>query len=410
MDSKYVKSYKSDIYIMIPFTMDTNMDIKEEKEDMISEEFLSYMEENSIYECNSKVTKDLKRKFLGKNYLACLNYNYDGKILDKELVYLFLTEHKSTGIYVLTIMDLKNKFSPTQIEDQVTTDNILLYDENDNTVDINTYMKEKYGLNRCGEAKILLSISNKPKDFLEFKSMLACETYKTFVENGQYYKLTSKEIEKICDDNFSEYDFYEIYASRSSIVYVLNTFSDDSIANIQDEIPILFIIELIMFQNAAVLRTNNKIIEQLSENETVSLSFIEDLYKEFGKTIRFWNKNVFKYITVQNISSKINEAFGTKNIIDEYYKNQDFLEHIVNLRDIQNSNRESKVLNIIVLILTLVQVIPVILEFLNWVFSLNIHVNYLYIINISVVLLVLIIILLNRKIKKNKNRKIRELR
>lgn len=31
MESEYVKSYKSDIYIMIPFTMDTSMDIKEEK-------------------------------------------------------------------------------------------------------------------------------------------------------------------------------------------------------------------------------------------------------------------------------------------------------------------------------------------------------------------------------------------
>ena len=80
-------------------------------------------------------------------------------------------------------------------------------------------------------------------------------------------------------------------------------------------------------------------------------------------------------MTVQNVSSKINDAFGTKNIIEEYYKNQNHLEHIVNLRDIQDSNRESKILNIIVLILTIVQVIPIIIEFINWFFSLNIKFN-----------------------------------
>ena len=196
--------------------------------------------------------------------------------------------------------------------------------------------------------------------------MIASESY---TSDRVDYKLNSKEFKKICSDNFSQYDFYEIYASRDAVVYVLHTFDDNLITNIQDEVPILFIMELIMFQDAAVLRTNNKIVDQLSKNGSVSISFIENLYKEFGKTIKFWNKGVFKYETVQNLSSKINEAFGTENTLAEYYKNQDFLEHIVNLRDLQNSNKESKILNIIALVLTVVQVVPLILEFIDWFFE-----------------------------------------
>lgn len=159
-----------------------------------------------------------------------------------------------------------------------------------------------------------------------------------------------------------------------------------------------------MLQSASVLRTNNEIIEQLSKGGTVSLRFIENLYKEFGKTIRFWNKDVFKYVTVQNISSKINEAFDTKNITEEYYKNQDFLEHIVNLRDIQDSNKESKILNIIVLILTIVQVIPIIIEFVNWFFSLNIkNFGFIYWVDLSILLLILVILLLKKRIEKKKS-------
>ena len=358
MEEDYIKTFKSDIYIMIPFKSIGQVIIpKDIKSDENAKEYLNCIEEYSNYQCNNKVTKDLKRNFIGKNYIACLNYNYDGNVITKEPIYMFITYHKSTGLYLLTIMNLKNKFSPTQIQDQVTTDNIFVYDESNNMVNINEYMKNHYNLERCGEAKTLLSISNKPENQLEFNCMLASETFKSFVDNGQYYRLTSKEIEKASNDNFSQYDFYEIYAYKSSVIYVLKTFGDNDILNIQDEIPILFIMEFIMFQSASVLRTNNEIIEQLSKGETVSLKFIEKLYKEFGKTIRFWNKDVFKYVTVQNVSSKINDAFGTKNIIEEYYKNQNHLEHIVNLRDIQDSNRESKILNIIVLILTIVQVI-----------------------------------------------------
>ena len=271
-------------------------------------------------------------------------------------------------------------------------------------ININEFMKNKFKLERCGEAKTLLSLSNKPKDSLEFNCMLASETYKSFADDGHYYRLTSEEIEKASKDNFSQYDFYEIYAYKSAVIYILKTFGDNDILNIQDEIPILFIMELIMLQSASVLRTNNEIIEQLSKGGTVSLRFIENLYKEFGKTIRFWNKDVFKYITVQNISSKINEAFDTKNITEEYYKNQDFLEHIVNLRDIQDSNKESKILNIIVLILTIVQVIPIIIEFVNWFFSLNIkNFGFIYWVDLSILLLILVILLLKKRIEKKKN-------
>ena len=194
MNENYVKTFKSDIYIMIPFKSMGHVNISQNIEcDEIAREYLNCIKEKSAYE-NKNVTKDLKRTFIGKNYIACLNYNYDGNVITKEPVYMFLTEHKLTGLYLLTIMNLKNKFSPTQIQDQVTTDNIFIYDESNKMININDFMKNKYKLERCGEAKTLLSLSNKPKDSLEFNCMLASETYKSFADDGHYYRLTSEEI------------------------------------------------------------------------------------------------------------------------------------------------------------------------------------------------------------------------
>lgn len=408
INNDYEKTYKSDFYIMIPFTSNHNINnLKSMNNDELSKEFLKCMNDTAIYECDNSVSKDMNRFFLGKNYIACLSDEYDGTVITKEEIYMFLTRHSSTGIYVLTIMNLGNNFSPTQIEDQVTTDNIFIYDDN-TLININNYMKNKFNLKRCGEAKSLLSISNKPRDYLEFECMMASESY---TSNKINYKLNSKEFKKMCENNFAQYDFYEIYASRDAVVYVLHTFDDNLITNIQDEVPILFIMELIMFQDASVLRTNNKIVEQLSKSGSVSISFIESLYKEFGKTIRFWNKGVFKYETVQNLSSKINEAFGTKNTLDEYYKNQDFLEHIVNLRDVQNSNKESKILNIIAIVLTIVQVVPLIMEFIDWFFETDFNrINIFspkYVFSVSTLLIIILIILIRKKVIKNKQRKMK---
>lgn len=408
MNDNYEKTYKSDFYIMIPFTSNHNINnLKSMNNDELSKEFLKCMNDTAIYECDNSVSKDMNRFFLGKNYIACLSDEYDGTVITKEEIYMFLTRHSSTGIYVLTIMNLGNNFSPTQIEDQITTDNIFIYDDN-TLININNYMKNKFNLKRCGEAKSLLSISNKPRDYLEFECMMASESY---TSNKINYKLNSKEFKKMCENNFAQYDFYEIYASRDAVVYVLHTFDDNLITNIQDEVPILFIMELIMFQDASVLRTNNKIVEQLSKSGSVSISFIESLYKEFGKTIRFWNKGVFKYETVQNLSSKINEAFGTKNTLDEYYKNQDFLEHIVNLRDVQNSNKESKILNIIAIVLTIVQVVPLIMEFIDWFFETDFNrINIFspkYVFSVSTLLIIILIILIRKKVIKNKQRKMK---
>ena len=76
----------------------------------------------------------IHRFFIGKNHIACLSDEYDGTVITKEEIYMFLTVHNPTGIYILTLMNLGSDFSPTQIEDQVTTDNIFIYDDDNNLI------------------------------------------------------------------------------------------------------------------------------------------------------------------------------------------------------------------------------------------------------------------------------------
>ena len=389
--------YDSDIYILIPYSSNSCgiMDFHV-KDTTVSKRFIDLMNKTSLLECSTDVCRDLKRIYVGKCNLACFNDLYDGVVEAKEEFDMFFTIDEVTGIYLLTLMNLNNSFSTTQIQDQVSSNNLFICDQN-NIVRLDDFINEKYGLIKCGDAKVLISLSAKPKSDLEFLCMLAGEAYDSKID----YSLKSNEILDMSKHNFSQYDFYEIYASKNSVVYILNELNDSEELSINEEAPILFIMELIMFQNASVLRTNKSIVSKLSGDGKVSLKDIENLYIEFGKTIKFWSNERFKYLSSQIVAEHINRSFETQKVLDDYYNNQNFLEHIVNLRDVQNSNREGRILNIVVIFLTILQVIPILIQFYDYaqtgVYSNNL-INY---VGLGIVfILVIILFIKNRNTKK----------
>lgn len=401
------KDYKNDVYIMMPLS--GNM-VKNVQNQNIKEDF-SYIEtidKLSKYECNNNIVKKIKRTFLGKYKLAYMNDEYDGNILGKIDSYFYLTSHQDTNLNILTIVIPDNKYSATQIQDQVSSNNLyILIDEN--MVNVEEYIEKNYNLVKCGDTKTVLCLSNKPSNPNELNYMLASESFNS-IYNKKYNsnKISSTQIENISSVNIAQYEFYEAYSSRTSIVYIMKSFLNDLEKRLPYEAILLFIVELNIFQISAIKRTNKKIMDGLSKEGNVSLKFIETLYKEFGKTVVFWDYNNFNYSTSQYLANQINESFKTNEELDTYYRNQNFLEHIVDLKDAQLSNKENKILNVIVLILTLLQVIPVIISFLQWLFDKYTDGNLLPIFtttgSLSAITLILLIVLLQRKNKENRKK------
>lgn len=397
----YKKTYQDDLYIMMPFVGKVDIESIREECDKYSS-YIDIMKKSSEYECNNSVAKNLKRIYIGRKEIAFMNDNYNGEVVDKITGILFLTVHLETNLNILTIMFPNNKVSTTQLQDQAASDNLFLY-ENGELKNIQTYMEEKYKLKKCGEAKSVVCLSNMPKEKDELYSMLAGETYNG--EHNEKYidsSITANKIRQLAENNIGQYGFYEAYASNVSIIYIMKQFSNKLEENIEYESLILFIVELTILQNVAIQRTNQKIIEGLSKEGNVSLKFIEELYKEFGKTVRFWNYNNFRYSISQNLANEINKSFETQECLDTYLRNQNFLEHIVDLKNAQSTNRENKILNAIVILLTLLQVLPVIISFLEWVLKdTTIQVPYVFGgLTGGITLLIIILIVLRKRRKK----------
>ena len=396
---KFAKAYKDDFYIMIPFTGEEP--IIEENNDDIGNSYANSLNKFTDYECNNNIVKSLNRKFLGKLLLGCIDDYYTKEVLQTQEAYLFLTSHKKTKLHILTVVVPNNKMSTTMLQDQATSDNLYIY--NNDWINLITYIEKKYNFKICGKPKTIVCLSNKPKNIEEMNAMLASEAFEgEYTINYDESILTSNALEEIAKNDISQYGFFEAYASDISIVFILKNFSDIYKENLRQQTLVLVVAELVMLQDASIKRTNQKIVEGLSKEGNVSLKFIENLYKEFGKTVVFWDTDNFYYRSSQSFADSIYKSFKTHEHFELYKKDQEFLEHIVDLKNAQSTNRENKILNIIAILLALLQVVPVIIEFINWLLGKVSFSNVLFAISGTGITFTLILLIIIKYRKSNK--------
>jgi hypothetical protein len=260
-------------------------------------------------------------------------------------------------MYILTLLLVDSPFSATQVQDQLSYGYLKIKNpdcnQQRNYISFYEYIRLKYGLLKCGEGKSLLCMSNKPKDPREFQNILSGEVYNS-MHIG--YHIQSKEIEEMCRTNHAQYDYYEVYLSDVVIAFILKEFEEDVTERIALTATYAFIAELVMFQNTSLAKTNIKITNALSNEGDISHEQIYELYREFGKTVRFWEIRNFKYNGTQAEAACITKAFSNEELKQNYYEHQEFLEHIVELKTAQTEAVNGTILNIVATVLAFIQI------------------------------------------------------
>lgn len=363
----YFKSYKSDIYLLLPLAdnvknhrMDALFDSKENQNvPEIPEALLEGLNDCLTYEMSNAVLEELETLYLDEFTFLHTTDDYppEGEeiVVGTEKMYAILTAHRPTHMYVLTLLLPDSPFSTTQVLDQMSYGYLKIVDpENPGKyIGIYEYIRKKYGLLKCGDAKSLLCMSNKPKDPREFQNILSAEVYNSMHID---YHIQSKEIEERCNTNYAQYDYYEVYLSDVVIAFVMKEFSEDIFDRIALTATYAFIAELVMFQNTSLAKTNIKITNSLANNGDISHEEVHALYTEFGKTVRFWEIRNFKYNGTQAEAACITKAFSNEELKQTYYEHQEFLERIVELKSAQTEAVNGTVLNIIATVLAFIQI------------------------------------------------------
>ncbi len=283
-------------------------------------------------------------------------------IIGEEEVHLFLTAHKNTRMYVLTMFIPNCSFSTSQIEDQMSYGYLKIRnkDNPNKFIRIEDYLRAKYGLISCGKGKCLVCMSERPKikegKSDEFLNIMSAEVYNSM---HQDFHISGEKVKEWATKSYAQYDYYDVYLSDTVVAYIpTKEFGYDS--NIKRRIDLMatyaFIVELTMLQNTALARTNYKVSNALCNDGKISNTEILNLYEEFGKTVHFWEKHNYKYSGTQLEAECIMSAFGNEELKAAYTEYQDYLGKIVELQVSEESNRNSNILNIAVAFLTIVSI------------------------------------------------------
>ncbi len=373
----YKKTYKDDIYFFIPMTskgtdgsfnriLDANKREHSDEEDFdytptedlsqlpFGELYCKVLNRHVEYECNSDAFKgeNMSRIYLGEFPLACYDDDYDGIPLDTEKAHLFVTAHKNTGLYIITLAIPDNTYNPSQLIDQMSTGHLEILDpETNKFITADRYVGDRFDLTVCGESKCVICMSNKPEIDIELPYILSGET---MVSKHIDYKIRPEHMEKLTECR-AIYDYYDSYISRSVIAFVFKNYSEEISVRMSDEASELFIVEIVLFQNTAVLRTNRRVVKELEDNREISMTDIDAMYIEFGKTVLFWNSDIFKYPFSQIEADAVIESFGIKETLDDYHRNQQFLDRLIELKSNIVEQQSDNVMNNILFFLSCIE-------------------------------------------------------
>lgn len=383
------KTHRNDIYLFLPFTTEDkdaavnslfnsstqcaneNMQAKDQEWE-IPRFLMEKLKYCIDYECEDSVAEEIETIYLGTFDFLHTNDMYEGDVVGEEKIHCLLTAHRKTCLYVLTIIFTDSKFYTTQIEDQFSYNYLRIKnpDGSGDYIAIEKYLENRYGLISCGKGKILVCMSNKPENPEEFRHIMAAEVF-----NGleQEYTLScdGEIAKKWCETDCTHYNSYSIFLSNLVIAFIPDNFDSNAKNRIEQMATYAFIAILTMFQNTSIARINKKIAKALSYEGRIANKDVLEVYKEFGKTARFWEIHTYRYAGAQLEAECIIKAFGNAELMEECKRQQEFLEKIVNLQASESAKRSGFFLNIMAVIIAADQlkgfVVSIIENFCNWI-------------------------------------------
>jgi hypothetical protein len=224
-------------------------------------------------------------------------------------------------------------------------------------------------------------MSKKPETDQEFLNILAGESYNSM---RQDFFIRYKKLEDSAKDNKAIYDYYEAYMTESvvAIIFGEDVFKIDKNslnknraeiekgkARVKLTATYVFIVEMIMFQNIALNRVINKVSKALSHDGDIDYDYVMQLNEDYAKTVKFWQSNNFKYFGTQREAEQIRRAFDNDELLANYRSQQNFLEHMVEVKTARNEHRSDLTMNIILFMLAIVEARDYITQIISGIYS-----------------------------------------
>lgn len=360
--------FSGNIYIAIPSFLDEKCSFKhfcKTKVSQNSEDIPLLVELTK--RCNNEIASDvhqsLERFYLGEYELAC----YDQFECSEENGFykkanLYVSLHNKTCLGVVTVEFHNQQFAVSQLLDRVSQDNLVVRHEDHSIQTLKDLLAEKFQINAFSTAaKVCLSTRNAiHKDVLPY--YLANETFNS---NDMQAQIISSELQQKTLNNVAQYNSSDLFVGRHSVLRIDKRQGSNVYPELQSDSTFIFIIEALLFKEAAVLRTNQQVLRAISKAELLSLKTMEKVTSSFAVTMPFWDIRIFKYLTAQHLANHLEKNFGIDKHFDLYEKNQQFLQHKINIRQGIEEDSKNKVLYLIAIVLFIFEISPYLFNLFN---------------------------------------------
>ncbi len=182
------------------------------------------------------------------------------------------------------------------------------------------------------------------------------------MERNPMGTLTGPSLRSYCQDNFAQYDTADVYAAEKCLVEISHTCQTDLYTRLSVESLEIYFVELLSMQTASIHRICAKILQYMNGSELLGSEKDYDklitLSSEMSSAVLFFDYNQFLYPTVSIACKKISQRFGMEGELEKYYKYREILEQMIQLSHEQRDKIENNNLNLLLLLLTVVQVLP----------------------------------------------------
>lgn len=391
----------SDLYLFIPGKTEKQSKAWEELPEVNSEFFNIFkdnIQEIIRQEYNSDYVKKLDRKCIGKVTLE-LEDTVDGNIYYQDAV-AGIVKHE-TGFCIMEIMIPNCSIGGVKLLNYYCGNmlNILYNNEAYSVEDFMLHLKlRRYGKKRS----MVFSYDEMTEE--EKINTLANEEFPMGVIGGDF-------LEKVRCENIAQYDTAEVFVSNETMLENckdINIFGDERLVYNAIEI---FFLELILFQDAAI----DKIYIDLQNESDKQRGFrdisnaterYEQLSFDMAQAMRFGDYNQFNFPTVRSSAKRIAECFGLDQVFEKYQVNKELLATMIESNKRKVSERQNRIKNIFLLLISAVSVVATVGEILDaWLSNEQTKVNA-YLIALGIVSLGFFVYMLIAFIDAKRNRSI----
>lgn len=354
------EQFNGNIYIFIPAYL-TNKKLKNTLEEEsyskgCGDELIQEMSQRMESEISSHLHQSLQRYRLGSQKLACfddLECGAEDGLYETTDIIATVDNDTQLAVVMLALHD--KQFMVSQLLDRVSADTLTLKTDQEQCCSLSKYLLDQFGIQLLSSAARTCLSTRQSISAEILPSYLASETYDSENMGAQ---IISPEVAEQISVNIAQYNSSDIYAGKKSVLRVDRRPGEHQVATLASDSVFLFILEILAFKEAAILRTNTKTIEAISDSNLLEMSTMDQLTSEFSTTMPFWDIRIFRYITAQNLANKLDNRFGIEKHFVTYDKNQQFLQHKINIRQAIRQGGEDRILFLIALILFVFEIAP----------------------------------------------------